>query len=518
MSLTRREWLQAGLAGLAAGVVRVEGEEAGRSSSSEFSFHTDHVLGTSLDVWMTTPHQATAEQAAEVILAEIERLRRIFSTYDPDSELSRLNRTREPVPVSSDLFAVLHESRRWQSLSGGACNPLVGSLLRLWSEAERAGTPPGDFQLARVAEEIREPGYTLDAAHGTVTRHTDHALNLNAVAKGYVLQRSVEVVRANVPQVRGLLLNLGGDLLAWGQAPPRGWLLGVQDPRRPEENASPLTALRLAEGAVATSGGYQRFFTIAGRCYSHLIDPRSGLPATGLASATVLAPSSLTANALATTLCVLDPEAGLRLVAHTPGAACLLVTADGRLLRSAGFAAVEVAGRAEEPAAKGEPDVKEGEKEKPPAWPADHQVTVALELPRLTDARRYRRPYVAVWIEGPDGKPLRTIAVWGRQPRWIPTLTDWWKIARDNNDLVKAVTRATRAPGKYTVVWDGKDDKGMPLPQGTYTIRIEVHREHGKHVLQTGKITCAAEPAQVTLKENAETGTTTVTYGKKEKE
>jgi hypothetical protein len=365
-------------------------------------------------------------------------------------------------------------------------------------------------------EEIREPGWTLDEVHGTVTRETDHALNLNAVAKGYVLQRAVEAVRRSVPQVRGLLLNLGGDLLAWGLAPARGWLIGVQDPRRPEENASPLTALHLQAGAVATSGGYQRFYTIAGQRYSHLIDPRSGFPAGRLASATVLAPTSLTANALATTLCLLTPDEGLCLVARTPGAECLLVGADGRQFRSEGFAAVEVAGRAEEPGSGAKPDVKEGEKT--PAWPADHQVTVALELPRLTDARRYRRPYVAVWIEGPNGKPLRTIAVWGRQPRWIPTLTDWWKIARDNNDLVKAVTRATRAPGKYTVVWDGKDDKGMPLPQGTYTIRIEVHREHGKHVLQTGKIACAAEAAQVTLKENAETGTTTVAYGKKEKE
>src|SRR5262249_18518615 len=155
---------------------------------------------------------------------------------------------------------------------------------------------------------------------------------------------------------------------------------------------------------------------------------------------------------------------------------------------------------------------------KAPAWPADHHVTIALELPRPTGGRRIRRPYVAVWIEGSDGKPLRTIAVWGNQQRWIPTLTDWWKIARDNRDLVQAVTGATRAPGKYTVVWDGKDDKGVQVPQGTYTIRIEVHREHGKHVLQTGKIACAGEAAQVSLKENAETGTTTVAYGKKEKE
>ena len=77
------------------------------------------------------------------------------------------------------------------------------------------------------------------------------------------------------------------------------------------------------------------------------------------------------------------------------------------------------------------------------------------------------------------------------------------------------MTRATRGPGKYTVVWDGKDDKGALLPQGTYTIRVEVHREHGKHVYQSGKITCAAEPAKITLAKNAETEATVVEYVKR---
>jgi hypothetical protein len=126
-----------------------------------------------------------------------------------------------------------------------------------------------------------------------------------------------------------------------------------------------------------------------------------------------------------------------------------------------------------------------------------------------------RRPYVAVWAENADGKTVRTVTVWGNQPRWIPELTRWWKIARDDRKLVQAVTRATRAPGKYTLAWDGKDDQGKLLPRGTYTLHVEVHREHGKHVTQTGKIVCAEEPAHITLAANAETGETVVEYGKK---
>jgi thiamine biosynthesis lipoprotein len=80
---------------------------------------------------------------------------------------------------------------------------------------------------------------------------------------------------------------------------------------------------------------------------------------------------------------------------------------------------------------------------------------------------------------------------------------------------VKAVTRATRGPGKYDLVWDGKDDKGKALPQGSYTVKVEVHREYGKHVVQSGKIECKAEAAKATLEKNEETAATAVEYAKK---
>jgi hypothetical protein len=222
-----------------------------------------------------------------------------------------------------------------------------------------------------------------------------------------------------------------------------------------------------------------------------------------VAAATVAAPDSVTANVLATTLCVLAPEEGLRLVEAVPGAECLLVTVDGRHLRSAGLKLLPLL------APQGG-----GAKPKGAPWPAGYQVTVALELPKVT-ARRYRRPYVAVWFEDAAGKTVRTLTVWGNSRKWLRTMTDWWRIGSGDEGLVKAVTRATRGPGKYSLAWDGKDDRGNPVPQGTYTVRVEVHREHGKHLRQSGKIECQAAPAKLTLAKNAETGDTTVEYGKK---
>ncbi len=147
------------------------------------------------------------------------------------------------------------------------------------------------------------------------------------------------------------------------------------------------------------------------------------------------------------------------------------------------------------------------------SWPAGFQMTVALELPKIDGARKYRRPYVAVWVEDGAGKAVKTIGVWGTDGRWLKDLSDWWKIGKTNGELVKAVTRATRGPGKYDLTWDGKDEKGMPVARGEYTVRVEVHREHGKHVRQSGKIALKGEAATLKLAANEETGETVVTFG-----
>jgi len=473
----------------------------------EFYFHHDHVIGTSLDVWAVAPDETAATACETAILDEIERLRRIFSLYDADSELSRLNRAGGPVPASPEMVEVLTAYEAFQQRSYGAFNGQLGELVRLWKAAEQTGVEPDSATLQPIVREINQPGWRTDEAHRTVTRLTSQPLNLNSIAKGYIIQKAAAAARARVPALRGLLLNLGGDMAVWGKdADGRpAWTIGVQDPLHPEDNAPVLAVLRLEDAAVATSGGYERYYTVAGKRYSHLFDPRTGRPAAGMASATVVARDNMTANALATTLCVLSPEEGLRLVADTPGAECLLVTPDGRQFRSAGLKTLELA----------LPPTAQDKGDKTTAWPDGYQVTLSVTLPTIDAGARYRRPYVAVWVENADGKAVRTITVWGNNPRYTKDLSHWWKFAQGDQALIKAVTRATRAPGKYTLAWDGKDDKGALVPRGTYTVQVEVHREHGKHLVQTGKIVCGADPATVTLERNAETEATVVEYAKK---
>jgi thiamine biosynthesis lipoprotein ApbE len=406
------------------------------------------------------------------------------------------------------MIEVLRAYEVWQQRSHGAFNGQLGELVRVWRLAEKTGVEPDAATLQPIVSRISQPGWAIDDANHTVTRLTDQPLNLNSIAKGYIIQKAAAAARSQVPSLQGLLLNLGGDMSAWGgdAAGRAQWVIGVQDPFQPQDNAAPLTLLQLHDLAVATSGGYERYYTVAGKRHSHIFDPRTGQCAQGIASSTVVARDNVTANALATTLCVLSAEEGLRLVAATPGAECLLVTADGKQLRSAGMKALEL-NLPRQPVVPTRSAVDD--------WPAGYQVNITVTLPTISDTKKYRRPYVAIWIENADGKAIRTIQVWGNSSKYLKDLSQWWKFARDDDALVKAVTRATRGPGKYSIVWDGKDDQGKVVPQGSYTVVVEVHREHGKHVRQSGKLECAAAPAMVTLERNAETEATLVEYAEK---
>ncbi len=309
-----------------------------------YTFHHENVLGTSLELTFVSASADAAVRAESVALAEIERVRRVISTWDSTSEASRLIATGHLDPASPELLDVLRLYDAWQARSGGAWSARVGELTALWRQAERAGRAPSPNTLLDRAAASAGPAWRIDPRTGGVTALTRHALDLNSLGKGYILGRAEAAVRAAVPGVRGGLLDIGGDVRTWGDAPAGAagaWRVAVANPQDPADNAAPLTLLRVHDAAVSSSGSYARGFDIAGHHYSHIIDARTGQTAEGNSGVTVIAADNATANALATTLSVLSPAEGLRLVASEPGAEALIITGQGEQYRSPGFAAYE---------------------------------------------------------------------------------------------------------------------------------------------------------------------------------
>jgi hypothetical protein len=299
----------------------------------------------------------------------------------------------------------------------------------------------------------------------------------------------------------------------------------VAPPVGDSETAEPIARVEVRDRSVATSGSSQRGFRVGGRWYSHIFDPRTGQPAGGVVGATVIAERAADANALATTFNVLPVEDGLRLAASIPGVECLLVTTDGQVRRSAGWS------RYERPltalAAPATPVALARDPKAVPvgSWGDTYEMRVTFEIsgPKGNPGR-YRRPYVAVWIEDKDGLTARTLALWlmTRQPgpRWHADLKRWYhddQVRRlaDDIDLIDTISRATRPPGKYTVSWDGKDDHGEPLGPGAYTVCIEAAREHGTYQLIREEVTIADKPFAEDLKGNVEIKSASIEYRRK---
>ena len=470
-----------------------------------FAFHHEGVLGTSLDLQFAVADAQQAAAAEAAVLAEIERMRKILSTYDPASEISKVNAATGTVRCSQELLDVLAGYDWWNAKSGGAYNGHLGDLIRVWRAAEQAGALPDAATLQRTVAALRVPAWKLDAAARTVTRTTAQPLNVDSLGKGYIIGKAAAVARAKSPQ--GFLINIGGDIYAGGRA----WRVGVANPKSSADNSPPLTEVTLKDFAISTSAAYERGYTIAGKRYSHIFDPRTGQPAAATASATVIASNNAVANALATTLCVLRPDEGLAFSKTIPGVECLIVAADARELRTANFARLEGRLPVATLTPQASPTTKGG------AWPTGFQVTLALTLktpaPGGGGKQRVKRPYVAVWIEDAEGKRVRTVAVWGNQPKYMPDLREWWKVAREDREWAATITRATRSAGSHRVAWDGMDDKGAPLPTGTYTVVLEVNREHGTYCIERGTIACVKVAAQGKIPAASEFAEGLLTFG-----
>ncbi len=292
------------------------------------------VMGTVLELVVQPLGQA--DRVADAVLAEIARLTTVLSGHEPNSELSRWRRG-ETDTVSTELATVLHAAHQLHRASGGAFHPAARPVTQAWQHAADRQQLPDRAEMLDLAAGLRDLPYrTRRADTGapfgsiTVERIGDcTAVDLDGLAKGYVVDAAVLVASRAVPDEErlGVTVNAGGDLRHLGRGSRR---VRIEDPARPYDNAPPLTTIVVRRAALATSGTARRGVRVAGRRLGHIVDPRTGWPTQHTASASVLAPDTMTADAVATAATVLPAQAAMALV-HGLGLACLLVCADGTL-------------------------------------------------------------------------------------------------------------------------------------------------------------------------------------------
>ncbi len=288
-------------------------------------------MGTSVEITVSHGEAKQAEHAVEAAFQEVDRVDFLMSNYRSDSEVSRISRNagKKEILVSPETLEVIERALFFSRLSGGAFDITIGPVFRLWNFRERK-TP--DEALLR--ENLKRLGYRkvrVDSAHSSVfLDEPGMEIDLGAIAKGYAVDRACQALGKK--GVENFLVNAGGDLKAHGEKEPGvPWVVGIQHPRLPSEF---IAKLRPRNAAVATSGDYEKFFVKEGERYHHILNPVTGKPARQCQSVTVMAPSAMDADALATAVFVLGPAKGLSLLAKIANAHGIIVNARGNVLVS----------------------------------------------------------------------------------------------------------------------------------------------------------------------------------------
>ncbi|HEX3725018.1 MAG TPA: FAD:protein FMN transferase [Pirellulales bacterium] len=334
---TRREFLQGKAAGTALAHLAAEAAPLDCFPAADQDHYlvklSRRAMACEFEIFLNAGQYPHATEVALATLDLVDRLEDQLSVYRPDSEISRLNRLAfdEPVPVEPRLFALLEQALAVHAETGGAYDITSSPLSAVWGFTRRAGSIPDAATLAAAQARVGSQFVELDPDQQTIRfRIPGIEINLGSIGKGYALDRCAELLETS--GIHDFLLHGGhSSVLARGAdsaiAPHQGWLVGVRDPLRIERRAG---QLRLHERALATSGSGTQFFMHQGRRLSHILDPRTGWPAEGVLSVSVVAPSAAVADALSTAMFVMGPQQAESYCAAHPQIAAVMFCAGAR--------------------------------------------------------------------------------------------------------------------------------------------------------------------------------------------
>lgn len=294
---------------------------------------TCKLMGNMFNFAVVAEDAGWAEQCIDLAVEEIKRIESLLTTFSDHSQTNAVNREAgiRPVTVDREVFDLIARSIRISELTQGAFDISYGSVdKKLWN-FDRSMTSLPDAATAREAVRlINYRNIVLDEARTSVfLRHKGMRIGFGGIGKGYAADRAKQLMVGL--GVRSGVVNASGDLAAWGrQADGKPWTIGIADP----DTKVPFSSLALTDMAIATSGNYEKYVMIEGKRYSHTIDPKTGLPVTGVKSVSIISPMAELSDALATPVTVMGPRAGLHMIDQMKGVACIIVDDDNQIFTS----------------------------------------------------------------------------------------------------------------------------------------------------------------------------------------
>lgn len=293
----------------------------------------DGIMGTRIVVELWAEDTAAGNRAIDAVLTEMRRIDRAMSTYKPDSEVSQVNARAAagPMKISQELFDLLQTAQEFSRITDGAFDITYASVGFMYDFDRRVR--PSEAQIESALPAVNYRHIILDRGAQTVRfSQAGVRIDLGGIGKGHAVDRGIAILQSL--GISHALVAAGGDSRIIGDRFGDPWVVGIRDPDDPSKI---IAKIPLVDTAISTSGDYERFFDENGKRYHHILDPRSGRPASKARSATILAATATRSDGLSKTAFVLGPERAMEIYRRLDDVDAVLVTPEGRVLYTKGL-------------------------------------------------------------------------------------------------------------------------------------------------------------------------------------
>ena len=310
-------------------LIVLTGLASGLSAQAIFN-RTLKLMGSRFDITVVAMDSIKADQYIDLAVQEISRIEKLISSWDPASETSRINRNAgiEPVRVDKELFDLIKRSLAISRLTDGAFDITYASMDKIWKFDGSMTEMPTVEAIRNSVSRVGFGKIVLDESNFTVfLPEAGMKIGFGAIGKGYAADKAKKMLMDY--GVQAGIINASGDMNTWGKQPnDEDWKVAITNPM---DKGKAFGLVPVRQGAVVTSGDYEKYVEFNGIRYTHIIDPKTGYPAHGVISSTVFAPSAELADALATSLFVMGVDVGIARINQLPNVECILIDEDGNI-------------------------------------------------------------------------------------------------------------------------------------------------------------------------------------------
>ncbi|MCT4013157.1 FAD:protein FMN transferase [Elizabethkingia anophelis] len=291
------------------------------------------LMGSRFQITLVDKDSISAEQNIDKAVAEITRIENLISEWRPETQISQVNQNAgiKPIKVDKEVFDLTKKGLYFSKLTDGAFDISIVAMDKIWKFDDSMDELPSE---QAIKESVRNVGYQniiLDNTNCTIfLRNPGIKIGFGSIGKGYAADKTRDLMKSM--GVKAGIIDASGDISTWGTQPDgKLWAIGINNPFNDHKMAA---VLYFKENSVTTSGSYEKYAEIHGKRYSHIMNPKTGYPSTGLTSVTITGPNATMANGFSTSVMVLGEKEGLKLLKQFPEYHYLLITDKGKIIKN----------------------------------------------------------------------------------------------------------------------------------------------------------------------------------------